>query len=172
MEKLVFEADQLIEYEHKMCLYGQPPHIRAYQLVTMPEGCTVLFDEGQSFWHEASETPMPVAHLHKLLLGMLGAMESCDHYLLNVQRLQLSLATVQMDGVGCVRFMYLPFTSETGDDDHQLVVSFIQTLQRNSDKNCETSMSILQGLTIALGDKPFDLSTFRQRLMRMLGEAM
>ena len=172
METQLFRTDQLIEHEHKMCLYGQPPYIRSYQVVMMPEGCEMSFNKGTDLWMDDDEVSISVDKLLGFLKGMIGAMDSCDEYLLNIARLQLLPDTFQVDETGQVRCLYLPFGSETCEDEHQLVSRFIQLLQRSSDVNCERSMSILHGLNIALSEEYFDLRVFRQQVKSMLGEGL
>ncbi len=172
METQLYRTDQLIEHEHKMCLYGQPPFIIPYQMVMMPEGCEMSFNKGTHLWMDSDEAIISVDKLLRFLKGMIGAMDSCDEYLLNVARLQLLPETSQVDASGQVRFLYLPFDSETCEDHHQLVSRCIQLLQKSSDVNCERSVSMLHGLNIALAEEPFDLRVFRQQLRSMLGEVL
>lgn len=172
MKTQVYRTDQLIEHEHKMCLYGQPPFIMPYQMVMMPEGCEMSFNKGTDLWMEGDEAIISVDKLLGLLKGMVGAMDSCDEYLLNVGRLQLLHYTSQANESGQVRFLYLPFDGETCVDHHQLVSQFIQFLQGSSDMTCESSMSMIHGLNIALAEEPFDLMAFRQQVRSMLGEVL
>lgn len=172
MTRQRYSRDQLIDYEHKMCLYGQPSHIMPYQLVTMPDGCEMSFVNETYVQCDDSDRVMPLKQLEAILKGALGAMDSCDHHLLKISRLQLTCETSWEDPSGQVRFLYLPFESETCEDDHQLVARFIQQLQRASDMNCERSMSLLHGLNIALAERPFNLSAFRGQLKGMLGGSL
>lgn len=172
METQLLRTDQLIEHEHKMCLYGQPPYIMAYQMVILPEGCEMSFNKGTHLWMEGDEAIISVDKLLGFIKGMIGAIASCDEYLLNIARLQLLPETSQMDTSGQVRFLYLPFDNETCVTEHQVVSRFIQQLQKSSDTNCERSMSIFHGLNIALAEEPFELMAFRQQVKSMLGESL
>lgn len=167
-----YPLDQLIDHEHKMCLYGQPPHIIPYQLVTMPDGCERHVDKGIEFGLVDQGSVMTYDLLTKCLKGLVGAMETCDHFLLKVGRLQLSSEKAWLDARGTICFHYLPFTGETCEDDHLLIRRFVQDLQAVSDTACEKSMSLLHGLNIALAESPFDLIAFRDQVRQMMGETL
>lgn len=164
-------GEELIEYQYKMCLYGQPSFLVPYELLILPEGYRYIYDEDiyEPIWSDVNAI-MTADRLKELLSAVGGVIDDVREYLLELGQVQFDEGSVLENESGGICFIYRPFEVKSVADTLSYMTNWFVVLNRHADLNCERSMAMLHPLGIAIASESFDLAKFRELIRTTIGE--
>lgn len=152
---------KIINYEHKMCLYGKPKGLLAYHLTSTPEGYDYCYrDEGlQPLW-SGEKGVMSDAVVRSLLSSFVEAVLACSEYLLDFNHVSLEGSGCWLDENHQVGYTFLPFELDLTTSLQERLNKWLEMIYKHVDVNSEATMSLLHPIGIALGAERLTLTTF------------